>query len=319
MTTFLRMPATFPQSVELAALAHDAGMSLAAALGAVVRLMAWLLVERPDGDVTNLTDTELGLAAGWPGHSAPQFGAAFRAHFTYTETSGDGDVTVTRVRHWCEWWGAQVAERRAAAERAAKYRSGKQKRTTKKRRANVTVTSPRRAVTPPQSDEGGRGECVLDLPGRENSSSAEEQKSEELELLSENMGNGAHRDVTVTGESPAFTLAWNAYPKRLGGNSRADAWKAWKARLMDPKVKVTEVEMLQGTIRYRDYCEGMHMLGTQYVKQGATFYGPGLHFRELYELPPEHQRPKGPAGVKPAPQKFAYTGSTALPGALGDD
>jgi hypothetical protein len=134
-------------------------------------------------------------------------------------------------------------------------------------------------------------------------------------------------DVTVTQPeeqepsdlSPYFRMAWGQYPKRLGGNSRADAWKAWKARLANPKVPVTEVQMLQGTIRYRDYCEGMHLLGTQYVKQGATFYGPGLHFNEPYDLPPEHLRPKqGPNGKGP-PQRFDYAGSTRVPGALGGD
>ena len=33
--------------------------------------------------------------------------------------------------------------------------------------------------------------------------------------------------------SPEFETAWQDYPKRAGGNSKAAAWKAWKARLKD--------------------------------------------------------------------------------------
>ncbi|HHS9579441.1 TPA: conserved phage C-terminal domain-containing protein, partial [Raoultella planticola] len=47
--------------------------------------------------------------------------------------------------------------------------------------------------------------------------------------------------------SPEFETAWDAYPKRAGGNSKAGAFKAWKARLKDG---VKPDDMLAGVKRY---------------------------------------------------------------------
>lgn len=51
-----------------------------------------------------------------------------------------------------------------------------------------------------------------------------------------------------------FEQAWQAYPKRAGGNSKAAAWKAWKARIKDG---VTTVAMLDGVNRYRKTIRSM--------------------------------------------------------------
>ncbi|MBK4126372.1 helix-turn-helix domain-containing protein, partial [Enterobacter roggenkampii] len=64
-----------------------------------------------------------------------------------------------------------------------------------------------------------------------------------------------------------FEQAWQAYPKRAGGNSKAAAWKAWKARIKDG---VTTVAMLDGVNRYAAYVRATGSAGTQYVKQAAT-------------------------------------------------
>lgn len=76
--------------------------------------------------------------------------------------------------------------------------------------------------------------------------------------------------------------AWACYPKRAGGNSRKDALKAWKARVAagaDPAA------MLAGVKRYAAYCEGTDKVGTAYVKQAATFFGPGDHYLDEWPLP----------------------------------
>ncbi|KJM56668.1 helix-turn-helix domain-containing protein, partial [Enterobacter hormaechei] len=77
--------------------------------------------------------------------------------------------------------------------------------------------------------------------------------------------------------SNEFEQAWQAYPKRAGGNSKAAAWKAWKARIKDG---VTTVAMLAGVNRYAAYVRATGSAGTQYVKQAATFFGPDKHFDE---------------------------------------
>lgn len=73
--------------------------------------------------------------------------------------------------------------------------------------------------------------------------------------------------------TPEFELAWADYPTRPG-NSKAAAFKAWAARI---KAGATAAQMHEGTQRYAAYCKAN---GTepQYIKQAATFYGPGEHY-----------------------------------------
>ena len=82
--------------------------------------------------------------------------------------------------------------------------------------------------------------------------------------------------------SPEFETAWQAYPKRAGGNSKAAAWKAWKARIKDG---VNTEAMLAGVNRYAGYVRATGSAGTQYVKQAATFFGPDRHFEEPWQAP----------------------------------
>ncbi|HIG8794130.1 TPA: hypothetical protein ACYEOW_000345 [Raoultella terrigena] len=90
--------------------------------------------------------------------------------------------------------------------------------------------------------------------------------------------------------SPEFETAWQAYPKRAGGNSKAAAWKAWKARLKDG---VKPEAMLAGVKRYAAYARATGSVGTQFVKQAATFFGPDRHFDESW------QAPSAPGGGRP--------------------
>ncbi|HGV9335250.1 TPA: hypothetical protein ACNOIO_002439 [Raoultella planticola] len=90
--------------------------------------------------------------------------------------------------------------------------------------------------------------------------------------------------------SPEFETAWDAYPKRAGGNSKAGAFKAWKARLKDG---VKPSDMLAGVKRYAAYARATGSVGTQFVKQAATFFGPDRHFDESW------QAPSAPGGGRP--------------------
>ncbi|CAH6600364.1 MAG: hypothetical protein E6805_21345 [Citrobacter freundii] len=82
--------------------------------------------------------------------------------------------------------------------------------------------------------------------------------------------------------SPEFEKAWQAYPKRAGGNSKAAAYKAWKARLKDG---VKPEDMLAGVKRYAAYVKVTGNAGTQFVKQATTFFGPDHHFEEAWHTP----------------------------------
>ena len=79
-----------------------------------------------------------------------------------------------------------------------------------------------------------------------------------------------------------FEKAWQAYPKRAGGNSKAAAFKAWNARLKDG---VKPEVMLAGVKRYAAYARATGSAGTQYVKQAASFFGPDRHFEESWQAP----------------------------------
>lgn len=99
--------------------------------------------------------------------------------------------------------------------------------------------------------------------------------------------------------SAEFEEAWTLYPSRPG-NSKAAAFKAWAARL---KAGATALEMIDGTAKYAAYVKA-ERTEANYIKQAATFYGPGEHFTADWaprRAPPEAgaagagRPPRGPA------------------------
>lgn len=97
----------------------------------------------------------------------------------------------------------------------------------------------------------------------------------------------AHLDVFGDGDgdvsgAPAgadgFDQAWTEYPKRPG-NSKADAHKAWKARIKEGHKAEA---MTEGVRRYAAYCKAQ-ATEPQFIKLAATFFGPGLHFQDEWK------------------------------------
>ena len=88
--------------------------------------------------------------------------------------------------------------------------------------------------------------------------------------------------TTKNAYPPDFEQAWSAYPKRAGGNSKAMAFKAWKARI---KSGIDPGTMLLGVMRYAAYIDMTGKVGTEYVQQAATFFGPAEHFNEPWDPP----------------------------------
>jgi hypothetical protein len=72
------------------------------------------------------------------------------------------------------------------------------------------------------------------------------------------------------------------YPKRSGANPWDRALRACTARL---KSGSTWSEMLEGARRYQAYCRQTLKIGTEFVMQAATFFGPSRHFAEPWDLP----------------------------------
>ncbi|WP_354691046.1 DNA-binding protein [Phytobacter sp. RSE-02] len=127
-----------------------------------------------------------------------------------------------------------------------------------------------------------------ETPRRESGKSHFDPTEITTEITSENTNTGASADASAPAcpakqdYSPEFETAWQVYPKRAGGNSKAAAFKAWKARLKDG---VKPETMLTGVKRYAAYARATGSTGTQFVKQAATFFGPDRHFDEPWQAP----------------------------------
>ncbi|MFW5453530.1 hypothetical protein [Thioalkalivibrio sulfidiphilus] len=89
---------------------------------------------------------------------------------------------------------------------------------------------------------------------------------------------------------PEFETAWAAYPKRAGDNPKRRAFRAWSARAKEGH---TADEMLAGVNRYAEFCRATGKVGTETVKQAATFFGPDLAFLEDWAAPAEPRAGNG--------------------------
>lgn len=86
-----------------------------------------------------------------------------------------------------------------------------------------------------------------------------------------------------------FEQAWREYPQRPGA-SRADSLKAWKARVREG---VDPQSLIDGVLRYAAYCRACQT-DPSYIKQPATFFGPGRHY-EADWTPPARASPRNGA------------------------
>jgi len=100
-----------------------------------------------------------------------------------------------------------------------------------------------------------------------------------------------------------FDEAWAAYPKRPN-NSRADAWRAWQARV---RAGADPAAMLAGVQAYASYVEREHT-EPQYVKRAATFFGPGEHWLADYAPPPARMVPLYDANGLPSREAVELLG-----------
>lgn len=108
-----------------------------------------------------------------------------------------------------------------------------------------------------------------------------QETTQKINTENKSLGASAEADTpkvkSSTDYSPAFEEAWQAYPKRSGGNNKLSAFKAWNARI---KQGVKPETMLEGVKRYAAFMASEGKIGTSFVKQAATFFGPDKHFDE---------------------------------------
>ena len=78
-----------------------------------------------------------------------------------------------------------------------------------------------------------------------------------------------------------FEALWSIYPKRIGGNSKVKAFKAYTARLKSYDYN----DIAEGVKKYALFCDKTGKTNTEYVMMAATFFGPNEHFLEPWDLP----------------------------------
>lgn len=95
----------------------------------------------------------------------------------------------------------------------------------------------------------------------------------------------------------AFELAWSLFPVRSGGNPKKDALQAWRARVGEG---VAENDLVEGTRRYRSFCDDSDKSGTEFVMQAKRFFGPSRPYAESWVV----AKPQSPK-KSPAPDNFS--------------
>lgn len=136
-------------------------------------------------------------------------------------------------------WDKRQYTSDSSAARVAAYRERK------KRVCNVTVT-------PPDTD---------------TDTDTEEEKEQKALVPS--------GDDTA-GYSAEFEACWKAYPARSGGNSKKAAGKAWNARI---RSGVSADDLARAVERYAAELRAKGKIGTEFVKQASTFFGPDEHWK----------------------------------------
>lgn len=83
-----------------------------------------------------------------------------------------------------------------------------------------------------------------------------------------------------TDYEPEFEACWKLYPKR-SHDSKRDAWRAWRSRR---NAGVPNEALLAGVERYARYCTARGIVGSEVVKRASTFFGPGEHWADTYDV-----------------------------------
>ena len=97
-----------------------------------------------------------------------------------------------------------------------------------------------------------------------------------------------------------FEYMWERRPRRSGPDSKANAYKAWNARI---KEGYSERDMILGLKAYGKHCAREGKLGTAFVMQMQTFFGPAIHFESEYQA--DIIQPMELQNIKPvAPKKL---------------
>lgn len=133
--------------------------------------------------------------------------------------------------------------------------------------------SPGRYPLPDQADASGEVEGKL--PGSDKELPREVKGNA-------GKGKGTRKELLGDKSPDEFLEFKSVYPKRDGDQKWRDAEKACKARIREGH---SWAEIIEGAKRYDAWCKSTDKAGTGFVKQAATFVGPGKPFLEPWSSP----------------------------------
>lgn len=161
-------------------------------------------------------------------------------------------------------WDKRQKPSDSSATRVAAHRAKakEQAEALKKRQSNVTESVQRREEENRTEEQTPDAFASGELPGMPP-------------VLPANQPAG--KQVKVA--DPEFESAWAAYPQRHGGNPKKQALAAWSARIAQGEKAET---MAAGLARYTAHMTAAGKIGTQFVLQAATFFGPDKRYLEAW-------------------------------------
>jgi hypothetical protein len=115
-----------------------------------------------------------------------------------------------------------------------------------------------------------------------NDARPDQTRLEEKRLEKNSLASATPTDVS-RGTSDWFIAFKLAYPERAGDQGWRKAQKAANARLAEGH---SPREFIEGAARYEAWCRSTEKLGTEFVKQAATFLGPDKPFLLPWTPPP---------------------------------
>lgn len=230
-----------------------------------VCLVLWVAANRSDGDLTGMDDEDVELSADWRG----ELGALVRELIDLRMLDGEQGAHV--VHDWTDhnpWAAGSDARSLKASWNAIKRHHGA---------AEADRLVPEyAAIRNAASNAGSTGDddgSNTPSPSPSPSPSPIPPPTEFLGAVAPMTRRPPKPAKANAEDDPAFMAAWRLYPRR-SGDSRADAFKAWRARIA---AGATPEQLTDGVKRYAAYCTASGTEG-KFIKQGATFFGPGEHY-----------------------------------------
>ena len=275
---------------------------------ALLKLWGYATEFRPEGDLSGLSNEDLELAIDWK-QDTPLIQVLAEVGFL------DGEAGNYQLHDWIEHnpWVSESSERSDAARlsRLARKHPEVAKALKGQGRTGITADEYRQyerstTVLRPLNDRTTTVERTHNDRTTERTTPAPAPAPAPKEGKAVQNISAPAPDTRIEKSAPVeepepdhdrdkdFAAFWEAYPPRAGGNPKAPALKAWKARRKEGH---TAEAIIAGTSAYATYCAATGKLHTEYVKQASTFINQ-MAFLDNWKLPaappPSRQRPQQP-------------------------